>query len=86
MYRFTAIRSRSYLRPHDHDAAPQFVGNLLLAGTSLRQPAGEPAKPIHQALAKDQNAARRQFCPSNDIARAFVISRDIAGTGGAFRI
>jgi hypothetical protein len=35
---------------------------------SLRQPAGEPAKSIHQALAKHQNAARRQPRPATALS------------------
>ena len=42
---------------------------------SLRQPAGEPAKSIHQALAKGQNAARWQSRPATALSRKGLCCR-----------
>ena len=39
-----------------------------LKGLAARQPPGEPAKSIHQVLAKDQNAARWQPRPATALS------------------
>ena len=51
----------------------------------LRQPAGEPAKSIHQALAKDQNAARWQPRPATALSEkaAWNAPADVHAPSGA---